>query len=204
VRRPGPTSVIVAIPARNEARHVRGCLHSIARAAAAVRGSAGAARAAALERGLDLTGGRRSPQDLWIATTDADSEVSPTWLSRQLDYAAIGFDAVAGVIELLDDEDRLPSVFESFEQTYRFTSDTAHAHVHGANLGVRGDAYLAVGGFPQLALAEDHALWERLGAHGCRRVSPIDVVVATSARLRGRAPGGFADTLASIQPEPIG
>jgi cellulose synthase/poly-beta-1,6-N-acetylglucosamine synthase-like glycosyltransferase len=67
--------------------------------------------------------------------------------------------------------------------------------VHGANLGVRADAYVDVGGFSHLKVAEDHCLWGRLRQRGWRIRSCAKTVVTTSARLQGRAVGGFADTL---------
>jgi hypothetical protein len=72
--------------------------------------------------------------------------------------------------------------------------DGSHTHVHGANLSVRADAYEDVGGWSDLALAEDHCLWGRLRRR-LRGSSPVSSVVTTSARLQGRATGGFADTL---------
>jgi hypothetical protein len=68
--------------------------------------------------------------------------------------------------------------------------------VHGANLGVRADAYLDVGGWRDVRVSEDHCLWNRLIRRGWRLRSPTASVVLTSGRLRGRARGGFADTLA--------
>jgi cellulose synthase/poly-beta-1,6-N-acetylglucosamine synthase-like glycosyltransferase len=76
-----------------------------------------------------------------------------------------------------------------------FGLDVTHPHVHGANLGIRADAYLDAGGWSDLALAEDHCLWGRVRACGWRVASSVACVVTTSGRLNGRAQGGFADTL---------
>jgi hypothetical protein len=70
--------------------------------------------------------------------------------------------------------------------------------VYGANLGVRADAYLAVGGFGAVATGEDHHLWRRLGQAGYRRSYAAESTVRTSARRHGRAPGGLADLLRSL------
>jgi hypothetical protein len=67
--------------------------------------------------------------------------------------------------------------------------------VYGANLGVRADAYLAVGGFPPVGAGEDAALWRALAAAGLPTASPTSVRVRTSGRLHGRARGGLADLL---------
>jgi len=156
--------------------------------------SAGEARASAvrlgmrraLERGVTF-------RELWIATTDADTIVPADWLTRQLAYASDGADAVAGLVDLLHDDDETEAVRLVFDAGY--VRADGHAHVHGANLGARADAYDAVGGFPPVRLAEDHALWNALRRAGFNCVSSGALVVATSARLRGRAHGGFADLL---------
>ena len=74
----------------------------------------------------------------------------------------------------------------------------SHDHVHGANFGMRGSAYCAADGFPDIDVAEDHALWNELRRRKFRLVSPVDLRVSTSTRLVGRAAGGFADTCAEI------
>ena len=78
-----------------------------------------------------------------------------------------------------------------------------HRHVYGANLGVRADAYLDVGGFPPDGAGEDHGLWGRLRAAGYTLAQPVGVRVRTSARLHGRADGGLAGLLRSLHhPDP--
>jgi GT2 family glycosyltransferase len=159
--------------------------------------SAGGTRRAAIAAGLREASALGHPADeIWIATTDADTVVPRDWLTRHLHHAALGADAVAGIVELLDDDDRTPQVAEAFEGIYSVGDGLTHTHVHGANLGVRASAYLAAGGFPEVAVSEDHDLWNALRRRAFQCVSPRDVRVATSARLRSRAPGGFADTLA--------
>lgn len=161
--------------------------------------SAGAARAAAIQLGMDIlraSGLAVGGHGTWIATTDADTEVRSDWLLSQLHHAERGIEAVAGIVELLDDDDRTDLVVATFDRLYTL-GDHDHPHVHGANLGVRADAYVAAGGFADLALSEDHALWHELRRLGRSCLSALDVVVATSARLCSRAPGGFADTIAA-------
>ncbi len=184
----GTEDVIAAIAANHSQVHVvAGCW-----------GTAGGARRAAIARGLAAmtSADTRRLDEVWIATTDADTVVTIDWLQRQMSYANTGFDAVAGVVELLDDADRSPAIAGHFALHYAFDEINSHSHVHGANLGVRATAYLAAGGFPDVACSEDHALWNELLRLGRPCASPIDVRVLTSARLDGRAIGGFADTLA--------
>jgi cellulose synthase/poly-beta-1,6-N-acetylglucosamine synthase-like glycosyltransferase len=134
------------------------------------------------------------PRRIWIANTDADTIVPPEWLGVHLQFADQGVGALAGIVAI-DPADAGSEVIRHFHATYRVEPDGTHGHVHGANVGVRADAYLAVGGWSYLALAEDHCLWNRLRRHGCHVRSSTRSVVRTSGRLQGRAKGGFADTL---------
>ena len=169
------------------------------RRAAIATGLALATRTSAMEADLPLDLPHdMAAEEVWIATTDADTVVPADWLRRQLVYAQHGFDAVAGIVDLIHDEDVTSHIVERFAELYRFGDHVSHAHVHGANLGVRASAYLAAGGFPDVVCSEDHALWNNLRGLGFACVSPIDVRVLTSARVRSRAPGGFADTLAAF------
>jgi hypothetical protein len=73
--------------------------------------------------------------------------------------------------------------------------DSWHEHVYGANLGVRADAYRAVGGFHSLTSGEDRDLWSRLENAGYPLARPTSAPVRTSARTNGRASGGVAELL---------
>jgi cellulose synthase/poly-beta-1,6-N-acetylglucosamine synthase-like glycosyltransferase len=154
--------------------------------------SAGATRREGVARVLRHWQSRNRSQ-IWLANTDADTKVSVDWISVQLGFADQGVAAVAGIVRL--DEGDSPAALQAFRSTYATSSDGTHTHVHGANLSVRADAYNDVGGWSNLALAEDHCLWARLRDRGWRVISPVSSVVTTSARLKGRATGGFADTL---------
>jgi hypothetical protein len=159
-------------------------------------GSAGAARAAGVEAALERT---TTPlTNVWIASTDADSVVPSDWLARQLRHADAGMCAVAGTVELLHAPRYLR---ERFRATYRrgwHANAITHAHVHGANMGVRADVYRAVAGWTDLECGEDHDLWRRVVEFGYPTVSDTRLPVRTSTRRRGRAPGGFADDLARL------
>jgi glycosyltransferase involved in cell wall biosynthesis len=132
---------------------------------------------------------------LWIANTDADTCVPRTWFERQLSLANRGYCGVAGIVRIgsagrLDRE-----TLQTLLSDYTIHPDGTHPHVHGANLGVRADAYVDAGCWNRLALAEDHCLWSRVNARGWPTAACAKTVVRTSGRLRGRATGGFADLL---------
>lgn len=156
----------------------------------------GAARAAGVDRLLE---GRRKDR-LWLAHTDADSQVGPTWLTDQLDLAGHGADAVLGVVRLAPNVDGRYARHQSAYRR-RLRRDGGHDHVHGANMGLTASAYVAAGGFPPLAAHEDRHLVHRLDA-----LPDITVVrssrlwVETSPRLEGRCREGFAADLAASLP----
>ena len=148
-----------------------------------------------------------------ILTTDADSRVPPDWVARNLAALARGADAVAGRIALDGDEAaRLPDALHArgrLEGTYEALLVALeglidpiphdpwprHATRSGATLAVRLPAYLAVGGMPALPLGEDRAFVEALLRMDARVRHDPEIVVVTSGRLDGRAPGGAADTM---------
>ncbi len=167
---------------------------------------AGGARRAALDRAARLL-----PETGILATTDADSSVAPDWLAALLGEFARGADAVAGAITL-DPEERqrlppLPGRDAEWELAALMARlehaidpcdhDPAPRHIWawGANLALTLAAYRTVGGLPEVPLAEDRALAERLLAHDLKLRRSTAPLVYTSARVDGRAPGGFADLI---------
>jgi glycosyltransferase involved in cell wall biosynthesis len=158
-------------------------------------GSVGPARRAATALGLERYSGPLNK--CWLANTDADCVVPPTWLLHQMELADKGFQAVAGIVGVDTFEEHSPWVRDRFEASYIIHPDGGHPHVHGANLGVRADSYVRAGGWPDLSTAEDHDLWHRLSLTGARRHSTSHLQVHTSGRRMGRAPNGFASALAA-------
>jgi glycosyltransferase involved in cell wall biosynthesis len=152
-------------------------------------GRVGAARAIGVQHALSQE--TVAPERIWIATTDADSRVPADWLSHQLAHAASGADLFRGLVEP-DPEECGPSAYEAWFKGY--VAADGHGHVHGANLGVRGDAYAVCGGFDQLAAFDEDVTLSRNAQHQrLRVVASAQARVATSGRLRGRVEGaGFA------------
>ncbi len=157
-------------------------------------GRAGAARAAAVAYALEHDS--RAIDTLWVANTDADTVVPSDWLERQF---ALGheYSAVAGIVAL-DATRTCPNVYAGFASSYQLDGDT-HPHVHGANLGVRGDIYAEIGGWcPTVTVGEDHGLWERLLLAGVPVIQTTALHVSTSARIHSRVEGGFATNLRAL------
>lgn len=173
---------------------------------------AGWARREAMEaaaRWLDESGSA----DGVILTTDADSRVPADWVARNLAAIDAGADAVAGRIALDPDEaarlpdalharGRLEGAYEALLTELEAVIDPrsddpwpCHWTASGATIGVRLSAYRRVGGMPAVPVGEDRAFVDRLMAADARVRHAPDIVVITSGRLDGRAPGGAADTM---------
>jgi glycosyltransferase involved in cell wall biosynthesis len=164
-------------------------------------GVVGEARAIAAQVALARYHG--PPEYCWLVNTDADSFVPAAWLRHHLELAEQGAHAVAGTVGVDSFAEHAPFVEQRFRTSYLISPDGSHRHVHGTNLGIRADWYLRAGGWRALATAEDHDLWNRLGALGAKRVSVSHLEVITSGRRIGRAPSGFAAALAAHNLLPI-
>ena len=138
-----------------------------------------------------------TPEQVWLATTDADTLVRPAWLRQQLHYAERGWDAVVGTVTVSDWTEHPPGLPPLFRDRYASDGD-AHPHVHGANLGFSAAAYLAAGGFGPGVTAEDHALVRALTSVGSRILRTTTVSVVTPARRCARAPQGFSQLLSGL------
>ena len=156
--------------------------------------SAGAARRLGAAHVLNHFAGV-SHAEVWIANTDADTCVAGDWVVHQLALASEGYCGIVGVIQVDRVQGLVQEELRAVLADYTIHADGTHPHVHGANLGVRADAYIDAGGWTAIPLAEDHCLWSRVRARGWPTRSCSKTVVHTSGRLQGRAVGGFADSL---------
>ncbi len=136
---------------------------------------------------------------LWLANTDADSFVPMNWLQRQVELADSGADAVLGSVEP-DPDGMDPELLRRWHARHPF--EEHHAHVYGANFGVRASAYQLSGGFPHQRSHEDRALVEKLRRHGFTIRATDSIRVLTSGRLHARAPHGFGAYLFALGLEP--
>ena len=159
-------------------------------------GRAGAARAGAVSAALSQVDA--PSEQVWIANTDADCVVPQDWLALQL---ALGrtHHAVGGIVELDPVTSPVP-LLAAFHRDYGLDG-SQHRHVHGANVGFRGDAYLGAGGWSTTTVVgEDRQLWSAVAASGRPVLQTTAVRVTTSARTRSRVVGGFATHLANLAP----
>jgi len=135
------------------------------------------------------------PSETWLASTDADSEVPADWLTAMMTMARQGAHLVLGTVLPGDGLDMATRA--AWLARHHLRDD--HPHVHGANLGIRGDAYLALGGWPPLAAGEDADLAGRaVQASHLRIVRTASIPVVTSPRRAARAPDGFSGYLHAL------
>ena len=214
-----PHQIVVVVPAHNEQDRLPACLAGVGEAADRVSvpvtvvvvlddctddslsvieppvktlsiaaANVGEARALGFARTAKGAGG-----DTWFATTDADSVVPSDWLANQLIHHRNGAEAVVGTVRV-DWHHHSATTRRKYEQRYgRAGRDEPHGHVHGANLGIRADAYWRVGGFRPLEREEDVDLVDRLERTGARIVWDRSYPVLTSDRTDFRVTGGFGD-----------
>jgi hypothetical protein len=150
----------------------------------------GAARRTGCE--ILLSGWRElGSESVWLATTDADSQVPADWLTTQLSARRRGVEFWAGRVTVTDWSVHSDRTKGSWTATYADERDP----VHGASLGFSGSAYVRLGGFRSLPTGEDRDLYRRAKSRRCRILHDTVAVVETSARRDGRAPRGFARAL---------
>lgn len=169
--------------------------HSGVESVRCTAGCVGTARAIGTRH---LLGGSATVRaELWLANTDADSLVPENWLSAMLAEAELGVQLVLGTV--LPDT-QLPAGKRRAWFARHLLRD-GHPHVHGANLGIRSDALVALGGWSAMTTGEDVSLGQRAMASQIRITRTAAIPVTTSTRPVGRAPHGFAAYLTGLEPE---
>lgn len=139
----------------------------------------------------------------WLACTDADSVVSPDWLTQQVAHIATqalskqSTAMICGVVSI-DKWDHLTAKTKE-DYLAHYQDIMGHRHIHGANLSFSSKAYLNVGGFAPLACHEDVDLVNRFKAQGYDILWSNKVRVTTSSRLEARASEGFAAFLNNLE-----
>lgn len=155
--------------------------------------SVGAARALGVQTVMNDLGHR--PESTWLANTDADSRVPLDWLTHMIELGNSGTHIALGTIRPDLAADR-----PAYRRWHRdYIPLDGHPHIHGANLGIRADTYLDLGGWPCLTHDEDVELVRRANmTAGLQVVRTAAIPIITSARHNGRAPAGFARYMADL------
>jgi len=135
------------------------------------------------------------PAQIWMATTDADSRVPPDWLTVQLEAYGSGSDLWTGRVSVAEES----AVVQRWKDTY----GAERQPIHGASMGFSALLYEHIGGFRHLRSGEDRDFHRRAVAAAFRVTYDLRAAVATSARRKGRAPGGFAGVLVDFEEEQL-
>ena len=148
-----------------------------------------------------------------ILSTDADTNVAPDWIYRNLRALEAGADAVGGAIHLKpqDIAHLDPGTLHAYRQDRRYQRKVAqleslldpdpadpwprHLQHYGASLACTPAIYALAGGLPPVTPLEDIAFIHALRRIGARIRHAPDVSILTSARLTGRAEIGLSGQL---------
>jgi glycosyltransferase involved in cell wall biosynthesis len=221
------SDVVVTIPAADEEDEIEGCLHSVERAIielqrrTSVSGHivvalddcrdgtaevvAGFGRVVSVTCTARRVGGARRraaaealrrwrPEHTCLVSTDADCRVPADWLVEMANLFESGAEIVLGTVR------PAPGLTADVERAWYSAHglEDGHTHVHGANMGVSGRAYLRIGGWADLAAHEDVDLAQRAVAARLNVARSGAAPVVTSSRLIGRVPEGFASFLRAL------
>jgi Glycosyl transferase family 2 len=132
---------------------------------------------------------------IWIATTDADSQVPHDWVTKQLAARADGIDLWSGRISVQDWSGHRRQTARHWTSQYEAEAEP----IHGASMGFNAAHYLAAGGFSPHRTGEDRSLYRAMVANGARVHHDGRTRVQTSARRDGRAPHGFSQALLTVE-----
>ena len=149
------------------------------------------------------------PHHTWIFSTDADTVVPQDWVVNTLTIAtATGADLVAGLADL-DDWAAPAAARTAYAELIEsgIVSNGRHSHIYAANLAVRADRFLQVGGFPDRLHGEEHGLLDAVqqlrGTHGPNHRVP-GPHLRPNARTRRTRPRRTARPACRAQPGAYG
>ncbi len=201
-----------AIAKQFSAQYPSFVLHVVERVLPAVEAHIGRVRQLLMDEAYQRLRSLDRPQGI-IASTDGDSQVSPTWIAATRWEIEQGVDAVGGRIitdrpsrHALEAHTRrcflqevgyrsLIAELESYLDPDPHDPFPRHYQHYGASLAVTAETYAQAGGLPPVRTAEDEAFYQALLRVNARfRHSPL-VQVTTSARQTGRSPVGLANQL---------
>ncbi len=187
-------------------------VHSVERTFCAEQAHVGTARRLLMDTAWHRLAGAASGRAA-ILSTDADTVVARDWIAQNLAALDAGADLVGGAVHVLaKDLLALPdAVQRCYEQDRCYASLVAqledaldpqptdpwprHLDHFGSSLACTPEAYARAGGMPAVNRLEDEAFVDRARGANLRLRHEPAVRVATSARLKGRAPVGMAGQL---------
>jgi glycosyltransferase involved in cell wall biosynthesis len=143
--------------------------------------------AVALNRGLDLV------RTTWVARADADDFNMPERFELQLSLVNKGFDLIGSAIKEVEESGDFvgvrapPCIQKDIENFSRYRNPFNHMTVF-----FRTSLAIECGGYPNIYLKEDYALWVLMIKRGARTAnSPETLVSATAGRNMYKRRGGW-------------
>lgn len=138
----------------------------------------------------------------WIARADADDINCECRFEKQLTLARAGFDLIGSAIFEVDSSQKIiaykkmPSTLGAIKKYIRFRNPFNHMTVF-----LRRELLTQMGGYPNIYLKEDYALWAKLIYSG--RASAVNLneplVIASSGFAMYKRRGGLKSALSEIQ-----
>lgn len=117
-----------------------------------------------------------------LAFTDADTLVSPEWLS-EISSNLIGWEASTGPV-IYPQSDIRSEIIESWRSLYRLLSFSNFHYIIGSNMAVRANAYWKAGGHSEISLLDDYDLSLKLfRIEASVRYDPVQAVYTSSRRV---------------------
>lgn len=117
-----------------------------------------------------------------LAFTDADTLVSPDWLS-EISLNLEGWEASTGPV-IYQPSDLRSEIIEGWRSLYRLLSISNFHYIIGSNMAVKADAYWQAGGHSEISLLDDYDLSIKLFKAGASvRYDPAQSVYTSSRRV---------------------
>lgn len=117
-----------------------------------------------------------------LAFTDADTLVSPEWLS-EISSNLIGWDACTGPV-IYPQSNIRSEIIESWRILYRLLSVSNFHYIIGSNMAIRANDYWRAGGHSEISLLDDYDLSLKLFRVGATvRYDPVQTVYTSSRRV---------------------
>lgn len=117
-----------------------------------------------------------------LAFTDADTLVSPEWLS-EISSNLMGWDACTGPV-IYPQSDIRSEIIESWRSLYRLLSVSNFHYIIGSNMAVKANAYWQAGGHSEISLLDDYDLSLKLFRMDASvRYDPVQAVFTSSRRV---------------------
>ncbi|HDZ14913.1 MAG TPA: glycosyltransferase, partial [Pricia sp.] len=148
----------------------------------------------------------------YVAMTDADTLLHPSWLFNLRSYIGSKYGLVCGRITI-DTEGlsngitQILAIKKKYEELRflinqsvfrdQYEPSPSHCDNSGPNMAVRADVYQEIGGIEPLGFCEDVAFYDKIiwGGYSVRHCP--NSIVTTSGRTAARAPWGFGAEISS-------